>query len=79
MNRGKQLVTLNLKDAADRERFYQLVREADVLVEGFRPGVIDKLQIGYTKLSELNPRLVLCSTSRAMARLVLLPGGRDTT
>ena len=63
VNRGKQVVTLNLKEAADRERFYQLVREADVLVEGFRPGVIDKLQIGYTKLSELNPRLVLCSIS----------------
>jgi len=63
VNRGKEIVTLNLKDTKDRERFYQLIRQADVLVEGFRPGVIDKLQIGYAKLSEFNPRLVLCSIS----------------
>jgi crotonobetainyl-CoA:carnitine CoA-transferase CaiB-like acyl-CoA transferase len=63
VNRGKRIVTLNLKDAQDRERFYELIRGSDVLVEGFRPGVIDKLQIGYAKLSQLNPRLVLCSIS----------------
>jgi alpha-methylacyl-CoA racemase len=63
VNRGKRIVKLNLKDSADRERFDELVRQADVVVEGFRPGVIDKLGIGYAKLSEVNPRIVLCSIS----------------
>jgi alpha-methylacyl-CoA racemase len=63
INRGKEIVTLNLKEPADRERFYEMVRTADVVLEGFRPGVIDKLQIGYAKLSEINPRVILCSIS----------------
>ena len=63
VNRGKQAVKLNLKDPADRDRFYDLARQADVVVEGFRPGVIDKLGIGYDKLREINPRIVLCSIS----------------
>ncbi|HEY1599366.1 MAG TPA: CaiB/BaiF CoA-transferase family protein [Pirellulales bacterium] len=63
INRGKEILTLNLKEPTDRERFYELVRTADVVLEGFRPGVIDKLQIGYAKLSEINPRIVLCSIS----------------
>jgi len=63
INRGKQITSLNLKVSADRERFYDLAREADVVLEGFRPGVIDKLGIGYVKLREINPRIVLCSIS----------------
>lgn len=63
INRGKQIQSLNLKDARDRQQFYELARTADVVVDGFRPGVIDKLQIGYATLRELNPRIVVCSIS----------------
>ena len=42
---------------------YELARTADVVLEGFRPGVIEKLQIGYAKLKEINPRIILCSIS----------------
>ncbi len=63
INRGKEIRSLNLKEADDREQFYALVRQADVVVEGFRPGVIDKLQIGYARLAEINPRIVVCSIS----------------
>lgn len=63
VNRGKEIRALNLKESRDREVFYELVRSADVVVEGFRPGVIDKLQIGYSRLAEINPRIVLCSIS----------------
>jgi len=63
LNQGKQRITLNLKDAGDRERFYGLVAKADVVVEGFRPGVLDKLNVGYEKLSAVNPRIILCSIS----------------
>ncbi len=63
VNRGKAIISVNLKDDADRGRFLELVKEADVVLEGFRPGVIDKLGIGYAVLSKINPRLVLCSVS----------------
>lgn len=63
INRGKQVISLNLKDSGDREKFYELARTADVVVDGFRPGVIDKLGIGYARLSELNPQIVVCSIS----------------
>ncbi len=63
INRGKEIRSLNLKQSADRQQFYDLVRTADVVVEGFRPGVIDKLEIGYARLSELNPRIIVCSIS----------------
>ncbi|MBL9125561.1 MAG: CoA transferase [Planctomycetaceae bacterium] len=63
VNRGKEITSLNLKDDADRQRFYELAKSADVVVEGFRPGVIDKLGIGYETLARLNPRIVVCSIS----------------
>jgi crotonobetainyl-CoA:carnitine CoA-transferase CaiB-like acyl-CoA transferase len=63
VNHGKQIMSLNLKDAGERERFYELARGADVVVEGFRPGVIDKLGIGYARLAELNPGIIVCSIS----------------
>lgn len=63
VNRGKQVISINLKDEAGRQQFFELARSADVVVEGFRPGVIEKLGIGYPALSELNPRLVVCSIS----------------
>ncbi|BBL80230.1 CoA transferase [Rubrobacter xylanophilus] len=63
VNRNKKSVTLNLKDEEARGIFYRLVREADVLVENFRPGVTRKLGIDYETLKEMNPRLIYASIS----------------
>lgn len=63
INRNKQSVTLNLKEPAGREIFYALVRESDVVVENFRPGVAKRLGIDYATLSELNPRIICASIS----------------
>ena len=63
MNRGKQAIALDLKTEAGLTRVYDLVKEADVFVEAFRPGVASRLKIDYQKLSALNPRLVYCSIS----------------
>lgn len=60
-NRGKRSAVLDLKDAADREVLLALVRDADVLVESFRPGVTARLGIDYATLADLNPRLIYCS------------------
>lgn len=62
-NRNKLSLTLNLKTEKGKEIFYQLVRESDVILEGFRPGVADRLGVGYRKVSEINPRIVYCSIS----------------
>jgi crotonobetainyl-CoA:carnitine CoA-transferase CaiB-like acyl-CoA transferase len=62
-NRNKRGITLDLKNAADLETFWQLVDAADVMLENFRPGVIDKLGIGWSALHSRNPRLVLGSIS----------------
>lgn len=62
-NRGKKSVRLDLKQAEGRELFLRLVDAADVVVEGFRPGVMDKLGLGYDALSERNPKIVVCSIS----------------
>jgi crotonobetainyl-CoA:carnitine CoA-transferase CaiB-like acyl-CoA transferase len=63
VNRNKKSVTLNLKEDKAREIFYRLAREADVLVENFRPGVTKKLGIDYETLKEINPRLIYASIS----------------
>jgi len=63
LNRNKRSIALDLKDAADREVLYALVKTADVLVENARPGVADCLGMGYDKLSAINPRLVYASIS----------------
>jgi crotonobetainyl-CoA:carnitine CoA-transferase CaiB-like acyl-CoA transferase len=61
VNRGKQSVTLDLKKSADVEQFKALAAKADVVLESFRPGVLDKLGCGYAALQALNPRLVFCA------------------
>jgi crotonobetainyl-CoA:carnitine CoA-transferase CaiB-like acyl-CoA transferase len=63
LNRNKRSVTLDLKSDADREILYALVKTADVLVENARPGVADRLGMGYETLRAINPRLVYCSIS----------------
>ena len=62
-NCNKKSITLNTKASEGKELFRRLVREADVLVENFRPGVMDRLGLGYTELSRLNPRLIYCAIS----------------
>ena len=63
VNRGKESVVLDLKDPADRDVVQALVERADVLVENFRPGVMDRLGLGATDLLARHPRLVYCSIS----------------
>jgi crotonobetainyl-CoA:carnitine CoA-transferase CaiB-like acyl-CoA transferase len=61
--RNKEHMQLNLKTEQGREIFDSLVRDADVLLEGFRPGVVDKLGVGYASVSAVNPGIVYCSLS----------------
>jgi alpha-methylacyl-CoA racemase len=61
LNRGKRSVRIDLKNAAGRDAFLRLVRTADVVLESFRPGVMDRLGVGYARLREENPRLVYCA------------------
>lgn len=63
LNRNKRSITLDLKDDADREVLYALVRSADVLVENARPGVSARLGMDYDTLRAINPRLVYASIS----------------
>jgi len=58
VNRGKRSVAIDLKDPAEREFIVSLVRWADVLIENFRPGVMDRLGLGDDRLAELNPDLI---------------------
>jgi alpha-methylacyl-CoA racemase len=61
LNRGKRSLRVDLKSGGGREVLLRLVRDADVLLESFRPGVLDRLGVGYARLREENPRLVYCA------------------
>lgn len=61
VNRGKQIIRLDLKDATDREHFLTMVDTADVVIESFRPGVMQRLGLGWETLKARNSRLVMCS------------------
>jgi crotonobetainyl-CoA:carnitine CoA-transferase CaiB-like acyl-CoA transferase len=63
VNRGKNFMRMDLKDAADRMRFLDMVASADVVVESFRPGVMDRLGLDWETLKVRNPRLVMCAIS----------------
>jgi len=63
LNRGKKSVVLNLKDDADRKRLLELCATADVFVESFRPGVVERLGVGYDQVAGRNPAIVYCSIS----------------
>lgn len=58
INRHKESFAADLKNAADRERVRELLRHADVMIQNFRPGVIEKLGFDYESVSQINPRLV---------------------
>jgi crotonobetainyl-CoA:carnitine CoA-transferase CaiB-like acyl-CoA transferase len=61
LNRGKRSIAIDLKDPQAVARLLPLIGTADVLVEQFRPGVMDRLGLGYERLKSLNPRLVYCA------------------
>jgi alpha-methylacyl-CoA racemase len=63
VNRGKKSLTANLKTKEGRAILLRLVETADVLLETFRPGVMERLELGYDTLSQANPRLVYCTLS----------------
>jgi crotonobetainyl-CoA:carnitine CoA-transferase CaiB-like acyl-CoA transferase len=61
LNRNKTSIRVDLKDPAGRDVLLRLAREHDVLLESFRPGVLDRLGVGYEALREVNPGLVYCA------------------
>jgi crotonobetainyl-CoA:carnitine CoA-transferase CaiB-like acyl-CoA transferase len=63
LNRNKRSIRIDLKSEAGRDVLLRLVRDADVLLESFRPGVLDRLGVGYERLRQENPALVYCAIS----------------
>lgn len=63
VNRNKQSMVINLQIEAGKKVLHQLVKKADVLLEGFRPSVMKRLNADYDTLKEINPRLIYCSSS----------------
>jgi crotonobetainyl-CoA:carnitine CoA-transferase CaiB-like acyl-CoA transferase len=61
LNRNKRSITLDLKDEKDKEAFISLIKTADVLIESFRPGVMDRLGLGFEELKVHNPKLIYCA------------------
>jgi formyl-CoA transferase len=63
INHNKKAVTLNLKTEKGKEILLELIKDADVIIENFRPGVMEKLGLGYEKLREVNNQLIYASIS----------------
>jgi crotonobetainyl-CoA:carnitine CoA-transferase CaiB-like acyl-CoA transferase len=63
LNRNKKSIVLNLKREKGKEIFHRLSEKADIIIEGFRPGVVSRLGIGYEGISRINERIVYCSLS----------------
>jgi len=63
VNRGKRSAVVNLKSAAGRDVFHRLARSTDILIENYRPGVMDGFGLGYAPLAEANPRIIYASIS----------------
>ena len=80
VNAGKSIIRLDLKTATDRSVFERLVRQADVLLESFRPGVMERLGFSRERLADCNPRLVHCALSGfGQTGPHRLRGGHDLT
>ena len=62
-NANKKSLTLNLKENEAKEIFKKLTATADVIVENFRPGVMDRLGIGFSELAKINPKIIYCAIS----------------
>jgi crotonobetainyl-CoA:carnitine CoA-transferase CaiB-like acyl-CoA transferase len=62
-NRNKKSIVIDLKNEAGRGVFYDLVRKSDVVIDNFRPGVLERLKIDYATLGRINPRLIQCSVT----------------
>ncbi len=78
VNRNKRGLCLDLKDPEGAALFRRLAAEADVVIESFRPGVMDKLGVGYEALRSLNPRLVFCAiTGYGQSGPLALAAGHD--
>ncbi|TDA67520.1 MAG: CoA transferase [Clostridia bacterium] len=63
LNKGKRSLAVDLKTSAGREIFYRLAKKADVIIEGFSPGVAGRLKVDYPTVKSINPRVVYCSIS----------------
>jgi formyl-CoA transferase/CoA:oxalate CoA-transferase len=63
LNRNKKSITLDLKSEKGREIFFELAKQADVVIDNFRPGVVERLGIDFESLKEINPRIICCSVS----------------
>jgi len=63
LNRNKKSIAINLNSKEGKEIFYKLAERSDVIVEGFKPGVMKRLGVGYEKINEINPRIIYCSIS----------------
>jgi crotonobetainyl-CoA:carnitine CoA-transferase CaiB-like acyl-CoA transferase len=63
LNRGKRSVVADLKDTQQLQAVLELCRAADVILENYRPGVLDRLGVGFPQVSKVNPRIVYCSIS----------------
>ena len=61
VNRNKKSISLNLKSSEAKKIFYRMAQKADVILEGFRPGVCKKLSIDYDAIKEINPEIIYCS------------------
>ncbi len=62
-NYGKKIMKLNLKNKEELNKFYEIVEDADIIIEGFRPGVARRLKIDYEIIKEINPSIIYCSIS----------------
>jgi len=63
LNRNKKSVVIDLKQAEGKDLMRRLAATSDILIENYRPGVMDKLGLGYDALSAINPRLIYCAIS----------------
>ncbi len=63
LNRNKKSMTLNLKSDEGKKIFMELARDTDIIIEGFRPGKVDSLGIGYKDVKKINPKIIYCSIS----------------